>query len=174
MKHTHKTRKAKNKRKEQEIQHHHLLLRVETASCPQESDKEKMGTMIRQVVQDINMKPLGKQEVFYVNKPRYNEGLTAIQVIETSHIAFHFWKNPDRNILKAKDSNCLLQLDVYTCGTLNSKQIKTILTELSRFEPTHADVTLLNRKWSLVVDRQDRYDEKVKHISWASWINDRF
>lgn len=169
-----KTRKNKKKRQEQEIQHHHLLLRIETAICPQECDKEKMGTMIRELVKDINMKPLGNQEVFYVSKPRYNEGLTAIQVIETSHIAFHFWKNPDKSILKGKDSKCLLQLDVYTCGTLNSRQIKTILTELSRFEPTHADVTLLNRKWSLVVDRHDRYDKKMKHISWASWINNRF
>jgi S-adenosylmethionine/arginine decarboxylase-like enzyme len=165
-----KTRK--NKKGKEEIQHHHLLLRVETVLCPEECDKEKMGTMIRQVVQDINMKPLGNQEVFYVSKPRYNEGLTAIQVIETSHIAFHFWKNPDRNILKGKGSKCLLQLDVYTCGTLNSKQIKTILTELSRFEPTHADITLLNRKWSLIVDKHDRYEEK--NGSWASWINNRF
>jgi len=163
------TRKIK---KQPDIQHHHLLLRVETATCPQECDKEKMGTMIREVVKDIDMKPLGSQEVFYVSKPKYNEGLTAIQVIETSHIAFHFWKNPNRNILKSKTSRCLLQLDVYTCGTLNSKQIKTILTELSRFEPTHADITLLNRKWSLIVDRHDRYDEKSG--SWASWINNRF
>lgn len=131
-----------------------------------------MGTMIREVVKDINMKPLGNQEVFYLSKPKYNEGLTAIQVIETSHIAFHFWKNPDKEILKSNNSHCLLQLDVYTCGTLNSKQIKTILTELSRFEPTHADITLLNRKWSLIIDRHDRYDQKMG--SWALWINNRF
>jgi len=169
-----KNKSKTHKRKIQEIQHHHLLLRIETKICPKESDKESMASMIHQLVKDISMKPLGKQEVFYVKEPKYNEGLTAIQVIETSHIAFHFWKNPDRNILKCKKSNCLLQMDVYTCSSLSNKQISIVLNELGRFEPTHADVTLLNRKWSLLVDKHDKWDSTVNKNSWASWVENRF
>ena len=165
-----KTRKSKK----QDIQHHHLLLRVETKSCPEESEKEAMADMIHQLVKDISMKPLGKQEVFYVREPKNNEGLTAIQVIETSHIAFHFWKNPDKNILKSKNSKCLLQMDVYTCSSLNNKQISVLLNELGRFQPTHANVTLLNRKWSLIIEKQDRWELSKNSTSWAQWVEDRF
>jgi S-adenosylmethionine/arginine decarboxylase-like enzyme len=164
-----KTRKIKK-----DIQHHHLLLRIETRVCPEEKDKILMADMIHQLVKDISMKPLGKQEVFYVREPKNNEGLTAIQVIETSHIAFHFWKHPEKNILRSKKSNCLLQMDVYTCSELNNKQISILLNELGRFEPTHANVTLLNRKWSLSIDKQDRYDSTKNNCSWAEWVMDRF
>ena len=164
----------KTRKNKKDIQHHHLLLRIETIICPQESDKESMVYMIHQLVKDISMKPLGKQEVFYVREPKSNEGLTAIQVIETSHIAFHFWKNPDKSILKSKKSKCLLQMDVYTCSSLNNKQISVLLNEIGRFLPTHADITLLNRRWSLVVDKHDRYDTTKNSCSWAEWVNERF
>ena len=107
--------------------------------------------------------------------PKNNEGLTAIQVIETSHIAFHFWKNPEKNILHSK-GKCLLQMDVYTCSSLSSKQIAIILNEISRFEPTHANITLLNRKWSLTIERQDTWSssESNKNSSWSKWVSERF
>jgi len=163
-----KTRKMKEK-----IEHHHLLLRIETNQCPSVEDKEKMENMIHELVKDIDMKPLGTTEVFYVSKPKYNEGLTAVQVIQTSHIAFHFWKNPEKNILKCKRSHCLLQMDVYTCGKLSSKHIGTILNALAIFDPTHADVTLLNRKWSLNVEKHDRWDTEDKR-SWSQWVKERY
>ena len=167
-----KTRKNK-KNSHPPIEHHHLLLRVETAICPLQQDKAKMEQMIHEIVGDIKMAPLGHTQVYYVDKPRFNEGLTAVQVIQTSHIAFHFWKNPEQNLLKSSKSNCLLQMDVYTCVKLTSKQIGIILHALSRFNPTHADVTLLNRKWSLIVDKHDRWDEDAK-CSWSQWIQDRY
>jgi S-adenosylmethionine/arginine decarboxylase-like enzyme len=95
------------------IEHHHLLLRVETELCPKKSDKVKISKLIHTLLNDIKMEPLGLHEIFYVDTPKYNEGLTAIQAIQTSHIAFHFWKNPAIQILKSKDSRCLLQLDIY-------------------------------------------------------------
>lgn len=164
-----KTRKN-NKHK---IEHHHLLLRVETAVCPLEEDKGHMEKLIREIVGDIDMAPLGNTEVFYVNMPKYNEGLTAVQVIQTSHIAFHFWRNPDKAILQCSRSHCLLQMDVYTCGKLRPSQIATILQALSRFNPTHADITLLNRRWSLKLEKHDTWDGDT-HPSWAEWIRKQF
>ena len=184
---TNRTRKNKRStvKGDPPIEHHHLLLRVETAVCPLEEDKAKMKQMIHEIVGDIKMAPLGSTEVFYVAKPKYNEGLTAVQVIQTSHIAFHFWRNPDREILKSRRSDCLLQMDVYTCGKLTTKQIGIILLALARFDPTHADVTLLNRKWSLNVEKHDRWDTDrgssdsnsnngETKCSWTEWIRNRY
>lgn len=134
-----------------------------------------MESMIHEIVRDVDMKPLGDTKVFYVAEPKYNEGLTAIQVIQTSHIAFHFWRRPDKNILKCPRSNCLLQMDVYTCGKLMKNQIAIILQALARFDPTHADVTLLNRKWSLNVESHDKWDSTSNgSSSWAEWVRQRF
>lgn len=163
----------KNKKHEHHIEHHHLLMRIETAVCPLEEDKAHMEKMIHEIVQNVGMKPLGGTEVFYVAEPKYNEGLTAVQVIQTSHIAFHFWRRPEKEILKSSRSNCLLQMDVYTCGKLTKKQVGIILQALARFDPTHADVTLLNRKWSLNVESHDKWDYDTEG-SWAEWVRRRF
>lgn len=168
-----KRRTRKNKKSHPPIEHHHLLMRIETSTCPLEKDKDKMGELIREIVNDVSMVPLGPHQVFYMKEPKYNEGLTAIQTIQTSHIAFHFWKNPDKNILQSKRSNCLLQMDVYTCGKLTVKQISIILNALARFDPTHADITLLNRRWSLRIEKQDNW-KCEDNKSWAQWILDRF
>jgi S-adenosylmethionine/arginine decarboxylase-like enzyme len=171
---THKQTR-KNKHTSQSIEHHHLLMRIETAVCPLQEDKAKMEQMIHEIVKDVDMKPLGGTEVFYLNTPKYNEGLTAVQVIQTSHIAFHFWRRPARSILHCSRSQCLLQMDVYTCGKLTKKHIGIILQALARFDPTHADVTLLNRKWSLTVESHDTWDAMSNgSLSWAEWVRQRF
>jgi S-adenosylmethionine/arginine decarboxylase-like enzyme len=156
------------------IEHHHLLLRMETKKCPGPEDKEKAELLITHIIRDIGMNLLGKPHVYYVKVPKYNEGLTAIAPIQTSHIAFHFWKNPDPKILKNASSNCLLEFDIYTCGKLTSINIKHIMHHLTIFEPTHADITLLNRKWSLTVDNHMKWDSSAM-IPWTKWLDsDRF
>ena len=65
-------------------------------------------------------------------------------------------------------------MDVYTCSSLNNKQISVLLNELGRFQPTHANVTLLNRKWSLIIEKQDRWELSKNSTSWAQWVEDRF
>lgn len=169
-----KNKTRKNKTTTPHIEHHHLLMRIETAVCPLEEDKMRMESMIHEIVKDVDMKPLGGTEVFYLNDPKYNEGLTAIQVIQTSHIAFHFWRRPEKRILKSRRSKCLLQMDVYTCGKLSQKHIGIILQALARFDPTHADVTLLNRKWSLNVESHDKWDSDSQGQSWTEWVRRRF
>lgn len=118
------------------------------------------------------MKLLAEPRVFYVTLPHYNEGLTAMAPIETSHIAFHFWKNPDRAILKNSESRCLLQFDVYTCGSMTLHHIQKILHHLTHYQPTHVNATLLNRNYSLTLERQLLWDMNAtnKARTWAKWI----
>lgn len=151
-------------------QHHHFLLRMETKYCPLEANKDKARDLISYIIRDIDMKLLAAPHVYYVKYPRYNEGLTAIAPIQTSHIAFHFWKSPDRKILHNAESKCLLQLDIYTCGSLTLNHIHKILHHLSRFEPTHVNATLLNRNYSLTLERQLMWDLGEK-IEWTKWVD---
>ena len=53
----------KNTRKLKRIQHHHLLLRVETCTCPTKDEKDKARTMIKRIIKDIRMKPLDTPKV---------------------------------------------------------------------------------------------------------------
>lgn len=161
-----KTRKNKS----MEIQHHHLLLRMELETCPDKNQKKDAVILIQKIIHDLGMKLLDTPHVYYVEIPHYNEGLTAISPIQTSHIAFHFWKNPDNNILHQTKSRCLLEFDIYTCGKLSIRQIHTIMHHLTKYRPTHVDINLLNRMVSLKVDRQLHWD--VGHsLSWAQWLD---
>lgn len=161
------TRKATKKPKE--IQHHHFLLRMETKTCPSENDKDQAKQMLEQIVSDIDMKLLAAPHVYYVKYPRYNEGLTAIAPIETSHIAFHFWLKPNPKILSNPSSRCLLEFDVYTCGSLTLHNIQRILHHLTQYQPTHVNATLLNRKHSLAIERHMKWDANDTS-TWQEWL----
>ena len=151
------------------IQHHHLLLRMEMKQCPSSEDKEEAGRLLQQIIRDIRMKALDIPRIYYVKRPYYNEGLTAIMPIQTSHIASHFWRNPDPVILKSTESRCLLEFDIYTCGSLTTHQIQKVLHHLTSYQPTRLDATLLNRKWSLAIDRHWHWSAD-EGLPWTSWI----
>jgi S-adenosylmethionine/arginine decarboxylase-like enzyme len=159
------------KNKVEKIEHHHLLLRMETLICPLESDKLKAKNLLETIVHDVNMKLLGEARVYYVVNPHYNEGLTAIAPIQTSHIAFHFWRNPDHKIFQNKESKCLLEFDLYTCGSLSLKQISKILHHLTHFGPTHVNATVLNRNHGLKIDRQLIWDKTLDTASYPNWVD---
>lgn len=166
-----KTRSVSKKRRirqTKKIQHHHFLLRMETEHCPSHDDKQMAHDLITYIVRDISMKLLAAPHVYYVKYPRYNEGLTAIAPIKTSHIAFHFWKSPDKRILHNRKSKCLLQFDIYTCGSLTPEHIHKVLHHLTRFKPTHVNATLLNRNYSLSLVRHLLWDRDEK--PWTEWI----
>lgn len=152
------------------IEHHHLLIRMETQKCPGEKDKEFVGELVQKIIKDIGMKELDEPKIYYVKHPLYNEGLTAIVPIQTSHIAFHFWTRPPMNIMHSAQSKCLLEFDIYTCGKLSKKSIHRVLEILSIYEPTSIDIDVLNRKYSLKIDHQYRW---FKHngLTYESFIN---
>jgi len=164
-----KTRKAN--RPSSKIEHHHMLLRLELESCPAKTDKESVKQMIARIIKDINMKNLAAPDVYYMEYPKYNEGLTGIAPIETSHIAFHFWTRPDPRTLHTSNSNCLLQLDIYTCGSLSQRNVAKVLHHLTKFSPVYADVTILNRNLGLSIDRHMHWNSQKNALSWAQWLS---
>ena len=66
-----------------------------------------------------------------------------------------------------------MQFDIYTCGQLCNKDIITALEHLEQFQPTHITITLLNRKWSLTIDRHISWTLGVSHTTreWRQWID---
>jgi S-adenosylmethionine/arginine decarboxylase-like enzyme len=165
-----KTRKKNNPSKK--VQHHHLLLRMELETCPQENDKERVKNMIDNIIKDINMKSLASPHVYYMKYPRFNEGLTGIAPIETSHIAFHFWNRPDPRFLHTANSNCLLEFDIYTCGTLSTHNICKVLHHLTHYRPVYTDVNLIDRSQGLKIDKHIHWNSE-KDISWTEWLDSK-
>ena len=127
--------------------------------------------MIDSMIKDIGMKSLAAPHVYYMKYPRFNEGLTGIAPIETSHIAFHFWTRPDPTILHTRNSNCLLEFDIYTCGSLSQRNIGRVLHHLTVYTPTYADITLLNRNRGLTIDRHMHWNSEESAQRWVEWLN---
>ena len=87
--------------------HKHLLINAKVEK-PIKTEGEAMA-FLEKLVDRIDMKIIKGPFASYVDKPG-NRGLTAIVMIETSHIAFHIWDEMDPS---------LVQFDLYTCGELN-------------------------------------------------------
>lgn len=126
------------------LQHKHIIIRAEVKQPPQ--DIRKVKKWLRKLVKAIGMRPLGRPTAVYVNK-KENKGITAVQCIETSHIALHCWDEV---------SPAIVQLDVYTCGTLD-KEI--VLLFLDEFDPVKVDHAIIDR-----ADFIDIKKEKVERV----------
>ena len=116
--------------------HKHLLIRAEVKNPPKENDERRLVNWMRYLIQDIDMKLLFGPITRYVDVEG-NEGLTAIAMIETSHIAMHIWE---------KEDPPLMQLDVYTCGPFVPG---TVLKALREFNPIKIRWKFLDREKDL-------------------------
>jgi hypothetical protein len=106
------------------IHHDHMLIRMESIKFPSINDIPKFKKLLKKIIREIDMKLLGNPHIYYVNEPIQNKGITGICSITTSHLSFHVWENPGKEILQNEKSNCLIQFDVYTCGSLNKYHAK--------------------------------------------------
>lgn len=116
------------------LEHKHLIIRAEVKSPP--TDEAWLHNWLTELVDKIGMKVCRGPITAYVDMPG-NEGLTGVVVIETSHIAIHVWDTIDP---------ALVQLDVYTCSTLD-KDI--IFKELEQWNPTKVEYKYLDREFGL-------------------------
>ena len=116
------------------LEHKHLIIRVEVNNPP--TDEAWLHNWLNTLVEKIGMKVCRGPITAYVDMPG-NEGLTGVVVIETSHIAIHVWDAVDP---------ALVQLDVYTCSTLD-KDI--IFKELEQWNPTKVEYKYLDREFGL-------------------------
>jgi S-adenosylmethionine/arginine decarboxylase-like enzyme len=115
--------------------HKHLILRAEVNNPPK--DVERLTQWFKEFIESINMKIMMGPYVAYCDKPG-NRGITAISVIETSHIAMHVWDEP---------VPAMMQLDVYSCAEFNPYLIAEKLKK--DFDVTKLDYKFLNRETGL-------------------------
>lgn len=115
--------------------HKHLIIRAEVESAPTDTGWAKVWLL--NLVDKIGMKVCAGPISAYVDMPG-NRGLTAVVIIETSHIAMHCWDECNPH---------LMQLDVYTCGPFNPQDV---IRELEVFGIVKLEYKYLDREHGLV------------------------
>lgn len=104
------------------IYHKHLLV---NAKVKNPINTEQQGIdFLKNLVEKIDMKIIQGPFASYVDKEG-NRGLTAVVMIETSHIAFHIWD---------ESNPALVQFDLYTCGKLDLEKVIKIFKETFTIE----------------------------------------
>ena len=123
--------------------HKHFLVNAKVYN-PMSSEEDAID-FLTTLVERINMKIIKGPFAHYVDAEG-NEGLTAIVMIETSHIAFHIWDkgNPGQ-----------LQFDLYTCGELDTDVVKDTLGEF--FHISFMDYMLIDRKNGFAIEDEGFY-----------------
>jgi S-adenosylmethionine/arginine decarboxylase-like enzyme len=118
------------------LEHKHLIIRAELKNPPKCA--EAIQDWMKLLVDKIGMKILMGPYAVYSDMEG-NQGLTAVTIIETSHIAMHVWDEVDP---------ALMQLDVYTCSTLN---IDDVFLALSDFTPVNVQYKYIDREHDLTL-----------------------
>ena len=132
--------------------HKHLLINAKVKN-PMASEDEAIK-FLSTLVEKIDMKIIKGPFASYVDKPG-NRGLTAIVMIETSHIAFHIWDEPDPS---------LVQFDLYTCGELDLSKALLIFGEY--FEVINLDYVLFDRERGFELESSGQYPDP-----WATLLS---
>jgi S-adenosylmethionine/arginine decarboxylase-like enzyme len=114
--------------------HKHLIVRAEVKNPPKDETRAK--EFLRELIEGINMKILFGPEARYVDVVG-NRGLTCFAIIETSHVVMHTWDECDP---------AMIQLDVYTCGELNTN---VVFEFLQQFDVIKMDYKFLDRETDL-------------------------
>ena len=118
------------------LEHKHLIVRAELNNPPQCA--EAIQDWMKDLVEKIGMKILMGPYAVYSDMVG-NRGLTAVTIIETSHIAMHVWDECEP---------AMMQLDVYTCSTLNTHDV---FAAIQPFEPTKVELKYIDRENELVL-----------------------
>ena len=118
------------------LEHKHLIIRAELKNPPKCA--EAIQDWMKLLVDKIGMKILMGPYAVYADMVG-NQGLTAVTIIETSHIAMHVWDEVDP---------ALMQLDVYTCSTLN---VDDVFLALSDFMPVNVEFKYIDREHDLTL-----------------------
>jgi S-adenosylmethionine/arginine decarboxylase-like enzyme len=118
------------------LEHKHLIVRAELEEPPYSAIEIK--TWMKNLVDKIGMNILMGPYAIYSDMEG-NQGLTAVTIIETSHIALHVWDEAEP---------ALMQLDVYTCSTLN---IEDVFAAIKQFSPTKVEYKYIDRENELTL-----------------------
>lgn len=118
------------------LEHKHLIVRAELLDPPY--DAVDIKRWMKHLVERINMNIMMGPYAIYSDMEG-NKGLTAVTIIETSHIALHVWDEVEP---------ALCQLDVYTCSTLN---IEDVFAAISEWKPTKIEYKYIDRETGLTL-----------------------
>jgi len=118
------------------LEHKHLIVRAEINKPPH--DTEQIKLWMRDLVQAIDMKILMGPYAVYSDMVG-NQGLTAVTIIETSHIALHVWDEVHP---------ALAQLDVYTCSKLD---VVDVFKAIECWEPSKVQYKYIDREHNLTL-----------------------
>lgn len=118
------------------LEHKHLIVRAELNNPPKCT--ASINIWMKDLVERIGMKILMGPYSVYSDMVG-NQGLTAVTIIETSHIAMHVWDEVDPG---------LMQLDVYTCSQLNTADV---FDALQQFEPVKVEYKYIDREHQLTL-----------------------
>lgn len=127
--------------------HNHVLINGYTLLPP--IDEKQTIVWMQQLVDSIGMKTIQGPFASYVTKEG-NRGLTAVVMIETSHIAMHVWDETDPGFM---------QFDLYTCSTLPvEKVIKNLEDHFGLFNHS---VLVLERSDGFKIIPEEKWDTLV-------------
>lgn len=104
------------------LQHKVAIVKAKVESPP--FDETQICKWLKKLVADLGMNVLMGPYAVYSDKEG-NAGLTAMVIIDTSHIALHCWD---------EESPGLLRLDVYTCAALDMNVIWAAIEEFGVIE----------------------------------------
>ena len=118
------------------LEHKHLIVRAELNNPPRCTTA--IEAWMRKLVETIDMKILMGPYAVY-SYMEGNRGLTSVTIIETSHIALHVWDEA---------SPALMQLDVYTCSTLD---IQDVFSSIQFWDPIKIEYKYIDREHDLTL-----------------------
>ena len=124
------------------IYHKHLLVNAKVSSPMRDEQVaiDFLNDLVKRIDMNIFEGPFAR---FIAEDAEGNSGLTAIVLIETSHIAFHIWDQVDPG---------LLQFDLYTCKDLDLDEVMMALNE--GFDIVSMDWVLYDREDGFKIERQ--------------------
>jgi S-adenosylmethionine/arginine decarboxylase-like enzyme len=138
------------------IYHKHLLVNAKVKN-PMNTEEQGIE-FLKLLVDQIDMKIIKGPFASYV-EVEGNKGLTAVVMIETSHIAFHIWDEADPG---------LIQFDLYTCGTLDLHKALSIFKD--NFDIQELDYVMFDRENGFVVEQMGREANGVLHVKYPNGL----
>jgi len=120
------------------MEHKHIIIRANINKPPK--DIRFIRKWINKLIIAIGMKRLGGQPLAVYCNDKNNRGLTCLAILNTSHLAIHTWD---------EDNPGMMQLDCYTCGTLDKD---VIVKHIEQFEPSNISYIILDRKTELRIE----------------------
>ena len=118
------------------LKHKHLIIRSEVKNPP--NNENQIITWAKSLIESIGMKIMMGPFAKYCNIEG-NRGITCVTIIETSHVAIHVWD---------EQSPSLVQLDVYTCGDLDTQ---IVFDAIKQFNPVKVEYKYLDREKELTL-----------------------